>query len=390
MKKITARSIAASLVHGPRGIPFVVNGHAVQAIQLVAGIVRRDGDRVRFVEKSRRAQDMALVIRFGRGDAMKLAEAQEILERHGDLEVFVWGQRVSDIRYVKAYYDYERKRHVFHEGTLEMVATPLHPIRGGNGAELSPIWSPPAAPSRRKIEGTPLMSSMSPRTQMLRAFGAALDADLQVSPMIVVGGADDSYPWIDPILDLARSGGMDAIYYRLETTDDVQDAIDWASSREEDQDDVRCMVLNVQGLGAGSLLDDALRNILEEGEGEHVVIMVVDPEQLAETRQDIRSMLGVDEALVPITWQGADSPIQEVQIVATATLAGKQLGRFFIAANVAEPYPHEVEIDLDMGDRNEEAALQELSELGPDRDFAVLAELRDGRIVARFDDIVRM
>jgi hypothetical protein len=225
---------------------------------------------------------------------------------------------------------------------------------------------------------------------MLNAFAAALDADLAVSPMIVVGGTDDAYPWVDPILDLARAGGMDAAYYRPVDTDDVQDIVDWASTREEGYDDVRCIVINVQGLGTGTMADDALRGIRAEGQGEHVVVLVVDADQLPEAREDIRTELGVEAALVPVTWQGVYPDVQEIGIVGSATLVGKQNGRFFVAANVQSPYPHEVHIDIDMGDRDDDAAMDELAGLGPDCEFAVLATLRDGRIVARFDDIVRM
>lgn len=231
------------------------------------------------------------------------------------------------------------------------------------------------------------MSDVSPLGHLLNAFATAVDADLAISPMIVVGGPDDARPWIESVTDLARACGMRSIYYRLSDTDQVQDAIDWASSREDGDEDLRCIVLDVQGLGDGTLVDDALRHIRQDAEGEHIVVVVIDPDQLAETRQDIRTILGVEQALVPVAWQGTYPRKQEVRVVGTVTLAGKQHGRFFIAANVDAPYPHEVEIELDMGDRDEDAALRELSNLRPDRTFAVLGELRNGRIAARFEDV---
>jgi len=234
------------------------------------------------------------------------------------------------------------------------------------------------------------MTTSCPRSAMLNAFAAALDADLAVSPMIVIGGTDDDYPWVDSTLDLARACEMDAIQYRLTEADDVQDIVDWASSREDGCSEVRCIVINVQGLGAGTMADDALRGIRAEGQGEHIVVLVVDPDQLTEVRHDIHAALGIEAALVPFTWQGIYPDVHEIGIVGSATLVGRQNGSYFVAASVSDPYPHEVQIEIDMGDRDEDVAMEDLASIGPDCDFAMLATVRDGRILARFDDVVRM
>lgn len=204
--------------------------------------------------------------------------------------------------------------------------------------------------------------------------------------MIVVGGTDEAQPWIEYINDVVYACGIRSMRYRLTDTDQVQDVADWASSRDDRDIDLRCIVLDVQGLGEGTLVDDALRHIRQDAEGEYIVVIVIDPDQLAETRQDIRTILGVEQALVPITWQGTYPRTHEVHIVGTATLVGKQMGRFFIAGNVSSPYPHEVHIDVDMGDRTDDQAMAELERLGPDWSFAVIGALRDGRIVATFED----
>jgi len=140
-----ARQLAATLVHGPRRIPVVVNGHGVLAVEVAHGRIRRDVMGVSFSEMPDKPRDEALAIRFGDGETMTLAAVQAALEAHGDLEVFVWGTQISAIRYVEAYYDRAKGRHVFWRGTGEMVATPLHwtELSDGTRDEIH-IWSPPA------------------------------------------------------------------------------------------------------------------------------------------------------------------------------------------------------------------------------------------------------
>lgn len=152
MKAITARMLAREMVHGPRRIPVVVNGWGLQAVQVAHGRLRRDVMGASFSEMPDRPRDTALVMRFTDCTPMTLAETQAVLEEHGDLEVFVWGTPVSAVRYVEAYYDREKRRHVFWPGTREMVATPLHWTEISDGTqEETYIWTKPAPVPCRTI-----------------------------------------------------------------------------------------------------------------------------------------------------------------------------------------------------------------------------------------------
>jgi len=230
-----------------------------------------------------------------------------------------------------------------------------------------------------------------PRSTMLNAFAAALDADLAVSPMLVVGGTDDACPWNRDILDLAGASGIHRrAEFRADTQESVAALADWIRDRAPDESGLQCIVIGVQGLGEDHLLGAMLQDLRYYASDECLIALSIDPEQIAQVRRDIRSILGVEEALVPVTWQGVYPDVHEIGIVGSATLVGRQNGAFFIAASVSEPYPHEVHIEIDMGDRDENVALDDLAALGPDCDFAVLATVRDGSILARFDGIAKL
>lgn len=145
MKGITASALARALVHGPRKIPVVVNGYGLQAVEVAHGRIRHDILGNSFSEMPDKPRDAALVLRFTSCEPMTLAEVQAAFEAHGDLEVFVWGTPVSAIRYVEAYYDRAKERHVFWRGTREMVATPLHWTELSDGTmDETYIWTRPA------------------------------------------------------------------------------------------------------------------------------------------------------------------------------------------------------------------------------------------------------
>lgn len=153
MKAITARELARTMVHGPRGIPMVVNGWGVQAVEVAHGRLRRDVMGVSFSEMPDKPRDAALVLRFTDCEPMTLAQVQAVFEEHGDLEVFVWGTPVSAIRYVETYYDHEKRRHVFCRGTHEMVSTPLHWTELSDGTrDETYIWTKPAPTPTHSIE----------------------------------------------------------------------------------------------------------------------------------------------------------------------------------------------------------------------------------------------
>lgn len=230
------------------------------------------------------------------------------------------------------------------------------------------------------------MTTPCPRSALLRAFGSALDADIAISPMIIVGGTDDALPWLDSLSDLSEACGMGrTVSYVADSAENAEDMADWVSSREDDDETVRAVAIVTQGLGDSSRLNDMLHHVKDRAWGEHVIVVVIDPEQLDDTRRDIRTILGVHQALVPISWQGVEPTRHEVQILAQIVGGGRSNGVYVIDAISTDPYPHEIELYLDMGE-DDDANMDAIEKLGQ-ADFAALAIVRGGSLVSTLADI---
>jgi len=194
---------------------------------------------------------------------------------------------------------------------------------------------------------------------------------------------------VDSLSDLSEACEMGrTISYRATKDDDVdnvEDLTDWVSSREQGDDGVRSVAILAQGLGAAAVVGDMLQAIKDHAFGEHLVIVVIDPDQLADARRNIRTILGVHQALVPVCWQGIDPSTTEVAVIGQIVGSGRSNSEYLVDAISNEPYPHEIELYLDMGD-DDDANLAAMDGMGQ-ADFAALAVVRDGRLVSTLEDI---
>jgi len=244
------------------------------------------------------------------------------------------------------------------------------------------------------------MTTTCPRSDLLTAFAAALDADLEISPMIIVGGTDDSYPWLNSLSDLSEAceAGR-TICYAADIPDNVDDLRDWVSSREDGDESLHTIAILTQGMGETSLLSDMLHAVRDDAWGEHMVVVVIDPDQLDATRRDIRTILGVHQALVPVCWQGVEPRACEVRIVANPVRFHGHQGRLVrLGVALGSPYAHNVVLNVEGATKEADspydalAAMfprthQERFDMPPDSDFAALATVRDGNLYVRIDDL---
>jgi len=238
------------------------------------------------------------------------------------------------------------------------------------------------------------LSDMNRLATLMQRLSQTYDADVAISPMIVVGGNDPQdlrTGWIGCNKALEQACSMAETHPLTYWVN--ADGLSQLRSHATDHGfmvglETRTAILNMQSSRDDSLLTNMLDMMYDDAVQDYVVIVVIRPDQVDAVRASIQAGLSIPAPLVPVWWQDADIDPMRMSIVGHATLVGRSNGRYFISAHVAKPYPHEVEIDMDMGDMEDDQALERLQELGPDRSFAVIAGIEDGRMQAAFSDLV--
>lgn len=235
---------------------------------------------------------------------------------------------------------------------------------------------------------------MTHAAALMQRLSEAYNADVPISPMIVVGSLDSkdvATKWLGCITRIEQAcwmAGTHPLSYWVGRDDRSQ-----LRSHAMDHGfmpglSTRTAILNVQGSADESLLTDMLTMLYDDAVCDYVVAIVVRPDQLEGVLKCIRQGLGIPAPLVPVWWQDAGMAPMQMPIVGHATLAGRSNGRYLIRADVARPYPHQVEIDVDMGDVDEGRAMELLQDMVRDRRFAVATTVGEDRIQATFGDIV--
>lgn len=225
-------------------------------------------------------------------------------------------------------------------------------------------------------------------TTLLRTFADAADADLAISPMIVVGAAGGDRPWIEAIGNVADALDMQRICYVV-TTDQARDVTEWVGSSRSGDTPARAIVLAMRQHGGGDAvaLAEMLQAISDHGSDGVVVVVVVEEDQLEMTRDAVGSILSVPAPLVPTCRQGFAAMQRNIRIVGEATMVGRSNGQHYVEASVAEPYAHDVRIEVEC-DAEDDRTFDALVGFGENFRFAATVTAGNGVPTCRIEDIV--